>query len=60
MDIEQARLEQHLAELTDAEFDALVARTRPPATRDVKELLHREMRRNNMPLTSDFKQWETR
>ena len=59
MDIEQARLEQHLAELTDDEFDALVARTRPPQLADVKELLHREMQRLNMPaLTDDFKQWE--
>ena len=64
MDIEQARLEQHLAELTDDEFNALVARTRPPQLADVKQLLHREMQRLNMPttqdLTADFKEWETR
>jgi hypothetical protein len=64
MDIEQARIEQHLAELTDDEFNALVARTRPPQLADVKQLLHREMQRLNMPttqdLTADFKEWETR
>ena len=64
MDIEQARIEQHLAELTDDEFNALVARTRPPQLADVKQLRHREMQRLNMPttqdLTADFKEWETR
>ena len=64
MDIEQARIEQHLAELTDDEFNALVARTRPPQLADVKQLLHREMQRLNMPttqdLTADFKELETR
>ena len=54
-----AAIEQRIAELTDAEFNALVARTRPPQLADVKQLLHREMQRLNMPaLTDDFKQWE--
>ena len=54
-----AAIEQRIAELTDDEFNALVARTRPPQLADVKQLLHREMQRLNMPaLTDDFKQWE--
>jgi hypothetical protein len=59
-----AAIEQRIAELTDDEFNALVARTRPPQLADVKQLLHREMQRLNMPttqdLTANFKEWETR
>jgi hypothetical protein len=59
-----AAIEQRIAEMDDAEFNALVARTRPPQLADVKQLLHREMQRLNMPttqdLTADFKEWETR
>jgi hypothetical protein len=36
-DLMRAAIEQHLCDLTDAEFAALVARVRPPAPRDERE-----------------------
>jgi len=40
--IDKARIEQYVAELDDAAFDSLVARTRAPKL-DVKGLIDREL-----------------
>lgn len=58
-DYAQTLAEQYIAELSDAEFDQLVARTRPPRLDDIKSVIAREMNKQGMtladpiPLNSD-------